>query len=109
MTKSYRFDNLSLGADTVEIINESELHGFAKKHSKARKPLANWIQVTKAATWKTFAAVRETFRSADYVKEQVVFDIGGNKYRLISSIDYPAQRVYILDMMTHAEYDRWKA
>ena len=93
----------------MEIINESELHSFAKKHSTARKPLSNWIDVTKAAAWKSFAEVRKTFRSADYVKEQVVFDIGGNNYRLIGSIDYTAQRVYVLEVMTHAEYDRWKA
>jgi mRNA interferase HigB len=93
----------------VEIINESDLHSFAKKHSNARKPLASWTDVTKAAAWKSFAQVRETFRSADYVKEQVVFDIGGNNYRLISSIDYATQRVYVLEVMTHAEYDRWQA
>ncbi|MES6424454.1 type II toxin-antitoxin system HigB family toxin [Cutibacterium acnes] len=93
----------------MEIINETELHSFAKKHSNARRPLANWIDVTKAAAWKSFAEVRETYRSADYVKEQVVFDIGGNNYRLISSIDYSLQRIYVLEVMTHAEYDRWKA
>ena len=93
----------------MEIINESELHSFAKKHSNARKPLANWIDITKATAWKSFSELRETFRKADYVKELVVFDIGGNNYRLISSIDYLAQRVYILEMMTHAEYDRWQA
>lgn len=93
----------------MEIINESELHSFAKRHSNARKPLANWINVTHAAAWKTFADVRKTFRSADYVKELVVFDIGGNNSRLISSIDYTLQRVYVLEVMTHSEYDRWKA
>ncbi len=93
----------------MEVINESELRLFAKKHSNARRPLASWIDVTKAAAWKSFAEVRETFRSADYVKEQVVFDIGGNNFRLISSIDYSLQRVFVLDVMTHAEYDRWKA
>ena len=93
----------------MEIINESELHSFAKRHSNARKPLANWINVTHATAWKTFADVRKTFRSADYVKELVVFDIGGNNFRLISSIDYTLQRVYVLEVMTHSEYDRWKA
>ncbi|MBI1272133.1 type II toxin-antitoxin system HigB family toxin [bacterium] len=93
----------------MEIINESELHSFAKRHSNARKPLANWINVTHAAGWKTSADVRKTFRSADYVKELVVFDIGGNNFRLISSIDYTLQRVYVLEVMTHSEYDRWKA
>lgn len=93
----------------MEIINESELHAFARKHSNARRPLANWIDVAKAAAWISFAEIRETFRSADYVQEQVVFDIGGNNYRLICSIDFAAQRVYVLEVMTHAEYDRWKA
>ena len=93
----------------MEIINETELHIFAKQHSNARKPLSNWIDVTKAAAWKSFTELRETFRSADYVRQQVVFDIGGNNYRLISSVDYATQRVYILEMLTHAEYDRWKA
>jgi mRNA interferase HigB len=90
----------------VEIVNESELYSFAKKHSNARRPLSNWTDVTKSAAWKSFAEVRETFRSADYVKDQVVFDIGGNNYGLISSIDYLAQRVYVLEMMTHADYVR---
>ncbi|MBI5175422.1 MAG: type II toxin-antitoxin system HigB family toxin [Candidatus Melainabacteria bacterium] len=93
----------------MEIINENELHSFAKNHSNARRPLANWIDVTKAAAWKSFAEIRETFRSADYVKEQVVFNIGGNNYRLICSVDYSLQRVYVLEVMTHAEYDRWEA
>ncbi len=93
----------------MEIINESELNDFANRHSNARKPLTNWIAVTKAAGWKTFAEVRQTFRSADYVKDQVVFDIGGNNYRLVSFIDYVVQRVFVLEIMTHSEYDRWKA
>ena len=93
----------------MEIVNQAELHAFARRHAKARRPLSRWIDVTRAATWNTFAEVRDTFGSADYVEDQVVFDIGGNNYRLVSSIDYVAQRVYVLGVMTHAEYDRWKA
>ena len=93
----------------MEIINEAELHIFAWKHSKARKPLANWIDVARAAVWHTFADVRKTFRSADYIKNRVIFDIGGNKYRLVTSVDYAAKRVYVLEMMTHTEYDRWRS
>jgi mRNA interferase HigB len=92
----------------VHLINETELHAFSKKHPGARKSLANWIHVTKTAIWKSFVDVRTTFRTADYVQGHVVFDVGGNKYRLIATIDYAAQHVYILEMMTHAEYDGWK-
>lgn len=93
----------------MEIINESEIHVFAKKHANARKPLANWLDVTKTASWKSLIDVRETFRSADYVKEQTIFDVGGNNYRIIASVDYSLGRLYVLEVMTHAEYDRWKA
>lgn len=93
----------------MEIVNESELHAFAKKHSNARKPLANWLEVVKSASWNTLVDVHATFRSADYVKDQIVFDVGGNNYRVITSIEYSVQRIYVLEVMTHAEYDRWKA
>jgi mRNA interferase HigB len=93
----------------VEIINVSELHHFTFKHAKARRAFSNWLDVTLAADWNSFADVRETFRSADYVKNVVVFDVGGNNYRLICSIDYWSKRVSILEVLTHSEYDRWKA
>ncbi len=93
----------------MEIINKCELDSFAKKHPTARKRLANWMDVAYAANWKSLTEVRETFRNADCVKEQVVFDIGGNNFRLITSIDYHAQHVYVLEVLTHAQYDRWQA
>lgn len=92
----------------MEIINESELHSFALKHPKARSPLNNWLVVTCAATWKTFIELKNTFGSADYVQNLVIFDIGGNNYRLIASIDFAKQRIYILDVLTHDQYNRWK-
>ena len=96
------------GETYLEVLNISELHQFSKKHSNARKPLSNWLDLTMQAEWDNFLQLRGTFRSADYVKNLVIFDIGGNNYRLIASIDYTAQYVYILEIMTHAEYTRWK-
>ena len=57
-----------------------------------------------------FRSTEEAFSNADYVDGLTVFDIGGNKYRLIASIHYNVGQVYILDVLTHAEYDRnrWK-
>ena len=92
----------------MEIIYESKLQFFARKHSDARKPLLKWIDITKTTSWGSFAEVRHTFRSADYVKNKVIFDIGGNNFRVVTSINYNAQHVYILEAMTHAEYIRWK-
>ncbi len=54
--------------------------------------------------------LRETFASADYVDGLTVFNIGGNKYRLIVTIHYNRHKVYIRNILTHEEYDRgdWK-
>lgn len=60
--------------------------------------------------WHNFSDVRATFNAADYVLGKVIFDIGGNKYRLISVIDYRGKQVIVQDIMTHVQYDRgrWK-
>ncbi|HEY9679112.1 MAG TPA: type II toxin-antitoxin system HigB family toxin [Drouetiella sp.] len=92
----------------MEIRNESDLHSFARKHADSRKSISIWLEVVKSASWLSFADVRHTFRSADYVKDLLVFDVGGNKYRIVCLIDYPAQRLYVIEVFTHAQYDRWK-
>ena len=58
----------------------------------------------------TFDELRSVFPSADKVGDLVVFNIGGNKYRLITSIHFNRQKIYIRDILTHSEYDKnkWK-
>lgn len=92
----------------MEIVNSVELLRFGMRHARARSSLDSWIKATTQATWKSFKDVRQVFRSADIVKDLVIFDIGGNNYRLIASIDYNDQRIHILEIMTHSEYDRWQ-
>jgi mRNA interferase HigB len=64
----------------------------------------------KSVAWQSWADVKAEFGSASLVGNCVVFNIGGNKYRLITRILYPSQKVFILKVMTHAEYDleKWK-
>lgn len=93
----------------MEVINENELHQFCKRHSGARKPLGNWLTIVKQATWHSFPEVKGTLGAADYVKDMVIFNIGGNNFRLIAAIDYTGQKVYVLNVMTHAEYNKWEA
>lgn len=60
----------------------------------------------KSKDFGSLVELRKTFGSADYVRPHTVFDIGGNKYRLIAVIDYGLGLVSIVDILTHAEYDR---
>jgi mRNA interferase HigB len=64
----------------------------------------------KHAKWKRFTDVRETFSTADLVGRFVVFDIGGNKYRLIAVIHFSREKLFVRHVMTHAEYakGKWK-
>lgn len=76
----------------------------------AEEPLKAWVQVVRAAEWSKPTDVKLMFRSADILQGgRAIFDIGGNKYRLVVAIHYRGQRVYIRFIGTHAEYDKINA
>lgn len=95
----------------MRIISKSRLRQFWEKHANSETGLKTWYKLASKAQWKTSADVRTTFNSADFVKNFVVFNIGGNNYRLIAKIDYQRSKVYIRHILTHTEYDKdeWKA
>jgi mRNA interferase HigB len=72
----------------MHIISKSKLKPFGIKYPNAETSLISWYKITEKAEWKTTADVRLTFRTLDFVVNFTVFDIGGNKYRLIAYIDY---------------------
>jgi mRNA interferase HigB len=75
--------------------------------SSAKAAMMEWYTTASDANWKDFAELKKTFNSADYVTDgKVVFDIGGNKYRLVGLIGFRTKRVFVLFVGTHAEYDR---
>ena len=90
----------------MNVVSKTRLLAFAAGHANARGPLLAWHKTARHAAWLKFADVRATFGSADAVGDCVVFDIGGNNFRLVTRIRYPGRRVYVLRVMTHAEYDR---
>jgi mRNA interferase HigB len=99
----------------VRIIKRSTLRAFARTEPGALDPLRHWYRAVRVANWKSFADIRRMFTTADLVHTRrgaavVVFDIGGNKYRLIVHVSYPKRKVYVLRIMTHRDYDRqrWK-
>jgi mRNA interferase HigB len=94
----------------VRIIGTAKLDEFARRHAKARKSLANWEKVVRAAAWKNSEEMKRTFNSVDYDYPKTIFNIAGNNLRLIALIDYNKQLVQVAGVMTHAEYDkeRWK-
>jgi mRNA interferase HigB len=94
----------------MHIISKKKLREFWDRHPRARSPLETWYQIAKRAEWDNFAEVRAAFSATDIVGTFVVFDIGGNKYRLIAVIHFNRQKVFVRHVLTHAEYDegKWK-
>jgi mRNA interferase HigB len=94
----------------VRIISKAAITEFGKTHKDAVESLSHWCGVTKRAAWRHLVDVRADFPHADAVDVFTVFNIGGNKYRLVSAIKYRWRIVYIRHILTHAEYDegRWK-
>jgi mRNA interferase HigB len=72
----------------------------------SEQPLRAWYVMAKEASWEHFPQLKEQFGSASAVGDRVVFNIGGNKYRLVTYINYEFQTIYVRFVGTHAEYDK---
>jgi mRNA interferase HigB len=101
----------------VRVIKPSRIREYAKQYPDAAKSLMAWLKSARNAEWSSLIDVRKEARTADGVavasgNAVTVFNIGGNKYRLIVAIHYrPVKRLFVLRFMTHKEYDtdKWKA
>jgi len=92
----------------MHIISKRTLRDFCGHHPQAQVPLMAWHTLMQHCHAQSFTELKATFGSADWVDGFVVFDIGGNKYRLIADVVFRAQRVYIKHIFTHKEYDQWQ-
>jgi mRNA interferase HigB len=94
----------------MHIISRKALKEFWEAHPDSESSLSRWFKIVEKTDFQTFNEIRQTFPSADKVGELIVFNIGGNDYRLIASIHFNRNKVYIRHVLTHAEYDKgaWK-
>lgn len=94
----------------MHILSRKALRSFWERYPESEPPLARWYKIMERSTFGNFAELRATFPTADLVGELVVFNIGGNKYRLIASIHFNRGKVYVRHVLTHTEYNRgtWK-
>ena len=91
----------------MRIIKLKHLQDYWAAHADAQPGLRKWAAECMKARWRSFEDVKAYARSADYVgNNRVVFNICGNKYRLVVAIHYRTGIVLIKYLGTHAEYDR---
>jgi mRNA interferase HigB len=97
----------------MRIISQTRIKDFALEHADAREPLDRWYQIMSSKTdhLTNFMELKKVFgNQVDVVKKGYVFNIGANKYRLAASIHFNKQKVFIREIMTHAQYSKedWK-
>jgi mRNA interferase HigB len=92
----------------MHVITRRELNKFAQRYPDSKSALADWYRIMRRNTFDNFAQLRVLFPAADKVGKLTVFNIGGNKYRLIAAIHYNRKRIYIRAVLTHDEYNKGK-
>ncbi len=94
----------------MRVVSERRLKEFAGRFPEAESPLHSWAIAIESADWKNPAELKGTFGTADFVDDKTVFNIGGNKFRLIAYVHYRRRIVYVKHVLTHSEYDKggWK-
>lgn len=91
----------------MRIISAGTLRQFAEKHPDLKKTMNIWIDLVEKADWKSPAEIRRLFNTADFLADnRVIFDLGGNKYRMVCVVKYPYRIVYVRFIGTHKAYDR---
>ncbi len=94
----------------MKLISNKALRDFSARHPAAEMPLQNFRLLVERGCFSSFADLKTTFGSVDKVGERFVFNIGGNKFRLIAAIAFSPQLLWVKAVLTHAEYDKgdWK-
>ena len=94
----------------MNVISFKRIRGFTSLYRDAAIPLKAWYTTVKKMRWQNLAELKRVYPSADVVARYTIFNVKGNKYRLITRIVYRSQTVFILAIMTHEEYDlgKWK-
>jgi mRNA interferase HigB len=94
----------------MHVISRKALRDFWQRFPDSEAPLRRWHKIVSTKDFAGFAELREAFPSADRVDDLTVFNIGGNKFRLVASIHFNRRKIYVRHVLTHAEYDggNWK-
>ena len=94
------------GQSRMHVVSHKAIRNFCEEHPRARNAMDHWYRVAKRAAWSCFADVRHTFGTADFVTPYVVFDVGGNKYRIVAEINFLRRVLFVRAILTHKEYEK---
>jgi mRNA interferase HigB len=90
----------------VTVLGIDVLEKATERHADLRGTGAAWLKVARSQSWRSLAEIRRTWRDTDCVEGETIFNVKGNKYRLVALVNYEAQTIIITRLMTHAEYSK---
>ena len=92
----------------MHVITRKRIEEFAKKHADCRSALEAWYRIIKKNNFNSFDELKAYFSTVDIVGKLTVFNIGGNKARLIAAVHFNRRKWYIRHVLTHSEYSKGK-
>ena len=92
----------------MRVISNKTLTDFSAIYSLAGEPLQVWRKIIESRAFANYSEIKKTFNAVDKVGNYFVFDIGGNKYRIVCAIHFNHQKLFVRHVFTHKEYDKWK-
>ena len=92
----------------MRVISKKKVSDFIEDNLESKASLENWYRIVSKSVFGNFSDLRLTFQSADQVSALTVFNISGNKFRLIAAIHYNRQILYVREILSHAEYNKNK-
>jgi len=94
----------------MRIISEKRLRDFWRKHPASERSMREWIRVVREADWQNFLDIRKAYNHADIYKKCIIFNVGGNNYRILGMVEFEKHIVFIRAVLLHSEYDQniWK-
>lgn len=90
----------------MHIVTQKRIWEAKEKFPQAASALDGWYRVAKKNTFSNFSDIKRIFNSVDIVGDFYIFDIGGNKLRMITCIFFQSHKIFIREILTHAEYDK---
>ena len=92
----------------MHLISNKALRDFSTRHPESNNPLQAWRRIIERASPRSFADLKQLWNSTDKAGSFYVFNVGGNKYRVIAAVHFDRQMLYVRHVFTHPEYDVWR-
>jgi len=91
----------------MHIISIRKLREFWEEHPTSKVSLRAWYTIIKRQEFESYQEIKAAFPSADRVEKFTIFDVGGNNFRIVAAVHYNRNKLYIREVFTHSDYDKW--